>query len=1218
MRRFALILSVLLAVGAAGVALSPYWLGAMLPAIARRFDATIGTYSRSGYGRFVLGDVRVDKPGVTVRVRRVEADTPWLWAGRHLFGHDREIVATEWQVEVHPVPNRPRPAQPSGWMPLREQLLRIGAVLERWLPRARVGAGRISWPGNALEVAAVDWRDRTARVEGLRWREHSASGAVELGREPGRLRVDATLRERPVRLEATSDDDAVKGSVVAWNQKAPFSAQFEPTGWLPRNAAVEAERWKLTGAEVGLARYESLAGDVRASWATDHFAVQARVNGAPAAGGAPPLRIEASASGNRSAYTIERLHLESPGVTADLSAPVRVAYGADRADLRSRFQFAADLGTLPGVRAKGRITGTLDVEPGPDRWPRLRFDAAGNQLVSTGWTLRTARLRGALDWPRLEVETFEADAEPQGRLTGSATADLAKRELAELRLEGRVPYDLVQRLLPAGVVFGAADVVLRASGPFATAAHEGTVVVSGLRVRGLQPAAARLWWRGAGRQVNEFDAGIHAGTTEFLASGALQPDRCELRKLVWRHEGADRLTLQHPAVVRWKPRLGVDAFDLVGPAGELRLTADWGDAGRVRFFARGIAAEWWHDFLPPTPFEWSIDRFSLQADWDHGPAKADLSGLVSLKLRDGRLVALDLAAKSDGQAVLVDHLRATEAGKDFATLHGRLPLSLTVAPRFSFALPDGDLAVDGAVSPDADWWNEIARRGGVRLVRPDLTLHLAGSWRRPEGRAELKLAEVDFPEGKGAPRRPRIQDVHAVLLAEKDRVRLEPVEARVEGQAVSAAASLPADPELWRRLWEDARGVILDHGEVRLRASHAEIAALAPYFPSVLLPQGQVDLDLSLSARGPWSGHISLSGAGTRPLGALGPLRDIQAQITAENRTLKLERVEAAFGGKPVTVTGTIEIPPGRLPRYDLSVTGEALPFVRQEGLLVRGNVALKLASDAQGGPPLISGEVVLRDSLFLSDVRALVPNGQGSGPERRPPYFAVPQEPFNHWRLDVKLAGQRFLRARTTVFNGTASMKFSLLGTLGDPRAVGEVRIDEGQVLFPFARFDLGDASVRLTEENPYDPQLGVFGTSRRYGYDLKLELTGPASAPNLVFTSNPPLTSEQVLLLVMAGETPKNEVNYSTSQRFARLGTYFGQSLLGSLSGGEGGDRLTINSGERISRQGRETYDVEYALDRRWTLVGEYDEFDEYNIGLKRRILPRKDRNEEADEKH
>jgi translocation and assembly module TamB len=110
-------------------------------------------------------------------------------------------------------------------------------------------------------------------------------------------------------------------------------------------------------------------------------------------------------------------------------------------------------------------------------------------------------------------------------------------------------------------------------------------------------------------------------------------------------------------------------------------------------------------------------------------------------------------------------------------------------------------------------------------------------------------------------------------------------------------------------------------------------------------------------------------------------------------------------------------------------------------------------------------------------------------------------------------------------------------------------------------------------------------------------------------VFTSSPALDSGQLLMMVMTGAAPSNGIGYSNTQRFARLGAYFGQGLLGSFGVDAGNaDRLSIVPGETISEQGRETYTVEYKLADRWKWVGEYDQFDDYNFGLKWRLYPGK----------
>ena len=90
------------------------------------------------------------------------------------------------------------------------------------------------------------------------------------------------------------------------------------------------------------------------------------------------------------------------------------------------------------------------------------------------------------------------------------------------------------------------------------------------------------------------------------------------------------------------------------------------------------------------------------------------------------------------------------------------------------------------------------------------------------------------------------------------------------------------------------------------------------------------------------------------------------------------------------------------------------------------------------------------------------------------------------------------------------------------------------------------------------------------------------------------------------MAGESPQNNVNYSSSQRAAKLGTYLGQNLINQFTGNrDSEERLMISLGEKVSQGGRETYRIEYYLNGRWSLVGEYDEFDDYNAGVKWKVF-------------
>jgi translocation and assembly module TamB len=66
-----------------------------------------------------------------------------------------------------------------------------------------------------------------------------------------------------------------------------------------------------------------------------------------------------------------------------------------------------------------------------------------------------------------------------------------------------------------------------------------------------------------------------------------------------------------------------------------------------------------------------------------------------------------------------------------------------------------------------------------------------------------------------------------------------------------------------------------------------------------------------------------------------------------------------------------------------------------------------------------------------------------------------------------------------------------------------------------------------------------------------------------------------------------------------------FLGKDLLAKLGfGDQSEERLTVNSGQEISEQGRPTYSLEYKLTKRWSLVGEYDRFNAFNAGLKWRV--------------
>ena len=196
-------------------------------------------------------------------------------------------------------------------------------------------------------------------------------------------------------------------------------------------------------------------------------------------------------------------------------------------------------------------------------------------------------------------------------------------------------------------------------------------------------------------------------------------------------------------------------------------------------------------------------------------------------------------------------------------------------------------------------------------------------------------------------------------------------------------------------------------------------------------------------------------------------------------------------------------------------------------------------------------------------------------------------------------------MQIRTPLFRGRLSFDLKLQGQLKDPYAIGELKVEKGAALFPFGDIDVQKGSIRLTKQNPHLPELEVTGSSRRFGYDVRFELTGTSEKPDLTFNSSPPLSSKEILLMLTVGEIPSLDYSFTDQDKAQRVAFFFGKDLLQRIGlGSTGEERLSLSSGENVTDQGKLTYYLEYRLTEDWSLVGEYDRFNALNAGVKWKV--------------
>lgn len=1106
---------------------------------------------------------------------------------------------------------------------MRDRLERIFAGLSSWLPPMELGPGQVDWPGGSLQLRGAVWKGDTFTIRDLSFgsqvadvsvlwdrRSHSADDPAAGARD---LVVTAVAKTGEWSLRARAERREIVASLSVLDQPVSLTAQFDEQGWLPAAAKVDAARWTLPAKRVHLdPGYATVSGDAHLVWKDSGLSVSVDAQADPTPGNAAPgLRVAAKASGDLTRLRVEQLEVVGPGVTARLSQPVVVRRDGTLESTDSRFDVVGDLAKQPWFKAAGSWNGQVVIHRNDDGKVRVEGTLAGRDLAGATWAVPKAQASAVLVWPRLEV-TEASLRWPEGDdLSVKGAVDLRARQIEFGRVQGRVPRSVVARWIPENWQYERLEIALEASGPWSGCSHRGKVTAQGVRWtdHGWKPLELAAEWQGRGSAIEQAEVTAGAGEGRVRAAARVDPAAHEAAISSLRLERAGQLLLgsTSPFTVHWGTAPRVDSLRLSGPEAQITVSGQGGVGGRIDVEAAGIVPALWRDFYVSSDLGWTLRHLTLKGQWQTGPMVASLAAEGSMELSSNLRAEVVLSARSGPDGVEVDQAEVSLGGDPILTATATLPASVQAGDRWQVSFDrDKPLKVDLTTQRSPAFWQRVGELTQVHLEDPEVRVAVGGTWRAPKGEAQIKVARAAFGAKEAAEGWPMLEKISASIVGDGERVNLRPFSAEIAGQAVQGEASLPLPASGDMRSSQELREWVRTHLQARLEIPEADLAAVAKIAPKWVAPTGRAQVSLAVAPPMRVTGLVRIRDASTRPLGPLGVLQEVTADLEFKQQRLEVERVEARAGGQPVTLTGWAELADGEGLRLNLALRGKNLPFVRQAGLLLRGDVDLQVAS-VDRHVIKVSGKTTLRDSLFLTDVRSLIPRGgPRSAPGRRPPYFSVTAPPFSAWLLDVEVSGPRFLRIRAPLMTGVASAHFQLSGTLAEPRALGEATVDEGQISLPFATLSVQQGEVTLTQADPFDPRIDLVAVSRRLGYDVRMELAGTASNPSLTFSSSPPLSSEQVLLMVMAGESPQNEITFSGSQRAMRLGTYLGQSLLGQIgTDTDRAERFSLSVGERVSRDGRETYALEYPLNSRWSLVGEYDEFDDYNIGMKWRAF-------------
>jgi translocation and assembly module TamB len=1225
----------------------PLWFPWVLRPAARKAGLVYSRYEREGYSRFVLHNISYTDRSARVRAERLTALVPsaWLWGRVTGARSSATLSAQGWSFESLPS-NQPDESVYSQ----KHKLDRDVRFLEHWVSLASLSNGTLRLPQLALEVPAATWRTGTLSAELiLPWR--GAKAMLEGKRGPAGAGYEVRLSSSAIEFHSTillvtnPAGLALQSTNFWWSNRVELTAQFATTGQLPERAALTARNFRLPAQALGVREFDEVQGSLSGEWQNGTFSLDLIARGTPLASAAdlPTLQLDLHARGDTNAATIERATAVSPWLKLDLSRHLNVYFKGPALRQPAVLRAAVDLTRQPWYPLEGTLNGEANFTPAPGKFPAAEFHLAGSEVGRPSLRAKAVAIDGRFQWPWIELSQARVNFDDGSTASVKGRLQVEKREIAQ----GEFHYDgpLARRWLPKQLGFSGLSASAGFDGPLRSLAHRGYLEATNFTAGHFSANQVRAEWSGVERNLPEtqvvFSAGESSLSVRAALSAAADKFELQLKSLTLETNRQPALELVRPCRIlagRADPtaafQVSVSEFQWLGSGGRI-----FGDAG-LNWPAEGAARLRVQEFSPSLLFAFTTNRLpeiqihqlDTAANWTNGPMRFTLdlaaSGLLPAPrpLPRGETVAgagtagaapgltsaptpvrISASMAGDQDGVVLTNFNLTSQTSAVAVAYGTLPLRIHPANSTVIRLDEQrPLTLHASTKPDAFFWNDLAELTGLLMIDPSFQLDISGNWQKPEGHMKLSAESVRLTTAKQA--LPAFEKLQLTVLLDRQRARMADGRVLVQGQPVYVSGQLPLEEDFWAALrqgklpsWEKASG--------RVQVEDASLAAFQPLFPKVLAPQGELTVDFRLLPGGKFDGELLVQHARTRPLGDTGPIRDINLRLRFVDRTLKLVSATAHIGASTVTFSGQADLRPAHwrkseLPPFGLSLHGSDIPLAREPDFIIRSDLLLAVTK-TNGAPPLISGAARLRDSYYLSELRPLVP-GKVTTPAKRPPYFSVEDTVFSEWRLAVDVSGTRFLKVRSPVFTGEVSANLQVQGTLKDPIALGDVKIDSGLVRFPFASLQVQQGMVNLSSQDPYRPQITVSASSKQFGYDIRLEVSGGVDAPLIQFSSTPPLSSEQILLMVTAGELPQGSYTLTPQQRAQTVALFLGRDLLARLGfGDQAQQRLTVHSGEQIAPQGRPTYSLEYKLSDRWSLEGEYDRFGDFNAGFKWRIF-------------
>jgi translocation and assembly module TamB len=305
---------------------------------------------------------------------------------------------------------------------------------------------------------------------------------------------------------------------------------------------------------------------------------------------------------------------------------------------------------------------------------------------------------------------------------------------------------------------------------------------------------------------------------------------------------------------------------------------------------------------------------------------------------------------------------------------------------------------------------------------------------------------------------------------------------------------------------------------------------------------GQVDVELTAKGKKTEpviQGRVRIANAvytsDSLPVG----IESLNGDISIDGNRLQIAKLSGTAGGGTVSVSGSATY--GNNTSFNLAL-GATSVRVRQNG--VRAVVDANLAWSGTTTTSILGGRVTVDKLSFNqgSDLAEIISQLSGDNT------VSDSSSSTHSVKLNVAVQSSNNLNLASSQLSIGGSANLNVVGNLADPIILGRVALTSGEVFFLGKRFEIQNGTIAFANTVRTEPVVSLYVNTVVDQYTITINLSGRVDHLKTSYTSDPSLSTADIINLLAFGQTTADAASNTTSP--ASLGA---ESAVASAAGSQ-----------------------------------------------------------------